>query len=34
MQEAAFLLERQGRMVEAMAAYEQLLEFWPGQPDC
>jgi hypothetical protein len=34
MQEAAFLLERQGRVVEAMAAYEQLLESWPGQPDC
>jgi len=34
MLEAAFTLERQGRVAEAIAAYEQLLEFWPGQPDC
>ncbi len=26
-------LERQGRTVEAMAAYQQLLESWPGLPD-
>jgi tetratricopeptide (TPR) repeat protein len=29
----AIALEREGRAVEAIAAYEQLLEFWPGQPD-
>jgi tetratricopeptide (TPR) repeat protein len=34
MLEAASTLERQGKVAEAIAAYEQLLEFWPGQPDC
>jgi tetratricopeptide (TPR) repeat protein len=31
--QACVALERQGRTVEAMAAYQQLLEFWPGLPD-
>jgi len=30
---AATALEREGRVLEAIAAYEQLLEFWPGLPD-
>jgi Sulfotransferase family/Tetratricopeptide repeat len=30
----AAALEREGRTDEAMAAYERLLEFWPGLPDC
>jgi tetratricopeptide (TPR) repeat protein len=30
---AAVALEHEGRTVEAIAAYEQFLEFWPGQPD-
>src|ERR1700730_568650 len=34
MLEAAFKLERQGQVAEAIAAYERLLEFWPGLPDC
>ena len=29
----ATALEREGRALEAIAAYERLLEFWPGQPD-
>ena len=32
--EAASTLERQGRVAESIAAYEQLLQFWPGLPDC
>jgi tetratricopeptide (TPR) repeat protein len=30
---AAFALEKQGQTAEALAAYEQLLRFWPGTPD-
>jgi tetratricopeptide (TPR) repeat protein len=30
----ALLLDRQGRTTEAIAAYERLLESWPGLPDC
>jgi tetratricopeptide (TPR) repeat protein len=30
----AAALERDGRASEAMAAYERLLESWPGLPDC
>jgi len=30
----AAALDREGRIPEAIAAYERLLEFWPGQPDC
>ena len=30
---SAVALERQGRTAEAMAAYQQLLESWPGLPD-
>jgi len=30
----AAALDREGRVPEAIAAYERLLEFWPGQPDC
>jgi tetratricopeptide (TPR) repeat protein len=30
---AAFALEMQGRAAEAIAAYEHLLEYWPGVPD-
>ena len=29
----ATALEREGRVLEAIAAYEHLLEFWPGLPD-
>jgi tetratricopeptide (TPR) repeat protein len=34
MLEAAAKLEQQGQVAEAIAAYQQLLEFWPGLPDC
>jgi hypothetical protein len=34
MMQDAFRLEREGRVTEAVAAYEKLLEFWPGHPDC
>ena len=34
MVEAASTLERQGRVAQAIAAYEQLLQSWPGLPDC
>jgi len=30
----AAALDREGRVPEAIAAYERLLEFWPGHPDC
>ena len=30
----ALLLDRQGRIPEAIAAYERLLESWPALPDC
>jgi len=30
----AAALDSEGRVPEAIAAYERLLEFWPGQPDC
>jgi tetratricopeptide (TPR) repeat protein len=30
---AAFALEKQGRAAEAIAAYQRLLETWPGLPD-
>jgi tetratricopeptide (TPR) repeat protein len=30
----AAALDRERRIPEAIAAYERLLEFWPGQPDC
>ena len=30
---AAVALEQQGRTAEALAAYQHLLEFWPGLPD-
>jgi tetratricopeptide (TPR) repeat protein len=30
---AAFALEKQGRATEAIAAYQRLLESWPGLPD-
>jgi hypothetical protein len=30
---AAVTLERQGHTAEALAAYQHLLEFWPGLPD-
>jgi tetratricopeptide (TPR) repeat protein len=30
---AAVTLERQGRTAEALAAYQHLLDFWPGLPD-
>src|SRR5450631_1874828 len=30
----ASALEREGSVTEAITAYEQLLEFWPGHPDC
>lgn len=32
--EEALLLDRQGRIAEAIAAYERLLESWPALPDC
>ncbi len=30
----ALRLDREGRVPEAIAAYERLLESWPGMPDC
>ena len=34
MVDEAVQLDRQGRMPEAIVAYQRLLESWPGLPDC